>query len=733
MILSIWRYSHLALALASLVFVLILSVTGFILAFEPVNHAARNVKPVSGFAELTLAETVAELNAKYSEITRLDVDADGFVSVSVITETGDLQSFYIDPATGSFAAELPVQSQFMKDVTSLHRSLFLKSTGRFFVGLSSFLLFLIVVSGSMLIIKRQQGVKKFFRKIIRDNFSQYAHVYLGRIALLPLLLITLSGVYLSLLRFSLIPDPAPSVEVEYETIRSEPVISPAAFPIFQNTSLSEVRSVEFPFSKDPIDFYTLSLRGAEVCVNQYTGEILGRTPYPLISACNAFALFIHTGRGSPLWAGVLGLSALAVLFFTYTGFRMTLRRRSARIRNSFRKSACTHYVLVGSESGTTLQFARAFQRHLKAAGVKAFVMQMNDFTPAASLEHIVVLTATYGRGEPPANARKFQARLAEARFDHPFNYAVVGFGSRAYPDFCKFAFETDQALATHPKSTRLMEPFSINSRSEEAWRQWLHEWNRRAGLPRAKAADSTVFPPKTKPKKQFRIASHQSLAGTSLIVLTPTQKIKITSGDLLGICPPGDPRERLYSAGVTSSGSVILSVRRHEMGACSTWLCSLSAGDFLRARIVKNKTFRMPKNSGSAVMIATGTGIAPFLGMADQTGNYVPPHLYWGGKTSQSLKLYHPTIDQLLNAKKLTTFKTAFSREPGSEKYVQDLICRDAAFIAETLRNKGLILICGSIAMQKGVTDTLDQILRQRNDKPLSWYQNKGRIRMDCY
>jgi sulfite reductase (NADPH) flavoprotein alpha-component len=38
MTISIWRYSHLALAISAALFILIASITGIILAFEPISE-----------------------------------------------------------------------------------------------------------------------------------------------------------------------------------------------------------------------------------------------------------------------------------------------------------------------------------------------------------------------------------------------------------------------------------------------------------------------------------------------------------------------------------------------------------------------------------------------------------------------------------------------------------------------------------------------------------------------
>ncbi|RYZ24666.1 MAG: FAD-binding oxidoreductase, partial [Sphingobacteriales bacterium] len=74
MTISVWRYSHLALAVSSFLLLLLASVTGVILAFEPVVQKIQPYR-VDGVRELTLAQTLPVLKKSYAEISELSVDA----------------------------------------------------------------------------------------------------------------------------------------------------------------------------------------------------------------------------------------------------------------------------------------------------------------------------------------------------------------------------------------------------------------------------------------------------------------------------------------------------------------------------------------------------------------------------------------------------------------------------------------------------------------------------------
>ena len=732
MILSIWRYSHLTLAVISVGFVLILSITGIILAFDPIASKMTGNEPVDDYPDVSLAQTIAVVQEEYSEVLSLSKDVNGFLKISVITDEGDLSEFYIHPLTGKKTGELIQQSSLMKFATNLHRSLFLKTTGRIIIGISSFLLFLITVSGLILIAKRQQGIKNFFRKIINENFAQYGHIYLGRLALLPLIIITLTGVYLSLMRFDFIPNPVISHDVDYEKIASSPQIPLAEFPVFVNSRLPDLRTLDFPFSDDPADYYHLSLHKKEVLVNQYTGEILSEIPYSAIVFLSEWNTVLHTGRGSILWSVILAVSSASILFFIWSGFKMTFKRRAGRFRNDFAKDACTYIILVGSETGSTMTFALQFYRELKRIGVKPYIAQLNDFEPFPAMEHLIVFTATYGLGEPPANAEKFKHRFQKAAINKPFNYSVVGFGSLAYADFCQYAFDVDTILATAVKSTRFLDVFTINNRSWEAFRQWCDVWGNRAGLQLDIINNQTVVS-KARKKRTFELVSKSSYSDTFLLELKPNKSLRIKSGDLLAIVPGDGSHERLYSAGITADKSVLISVKLHNKGACSNYLNRLEINEKFPARVVTNRHFHLPAAASRVIMVSSGTGIAPFIGMIDSHSVKAETTLYWGGKTIESFQLYENWVRTNLDKGNLSAFHPAYSREPAGKNYVQDLLQRDAVIVAETLRRKGVVMICGSIAMQKGVSQVLDDICRKINNKPLSYYQKKGRVRMDCY
>ncbi|RYG10095.1 MAG: FAD-binding oxidoreductase, partial [Chitinophagaceae bacterium] len=285
----------------------------------------------------------------------------------------------------------------------------------------------------------------------------YYHVTLGRLLLIPLIIIAISGTYLSLVRFKLVPDYKVAEKVDFDNIKSLPKKKTTDFTVFKSTLLSNVNSVEFPFSEDVEDYFTLKLKDRELTVNQITGDVLTESIYPIRVVLDELSLDLHTGRTNTAWAIILALASANILFFIYSGFAITLKRIAGRTKNKYNKDDCKYIILVGSENGSTFKFAKEVYQQLIKNGEKCFLTELNNFTVFRKAEHLIVFTATYGLGDPPTNSRKFMKLLKKTQQDRKIDFSVVGFGSKAYADFCKFAFEVNNALSYQQWANPLLE------------------------------------------------------------------------------------------------------------------------------------------------------------------------------------------------------------------------------------------------------------------------------------
>lgn len=726
-----WRYSHFALAVSSVLFIFLAVVTGLILAFEPICNSVQPFK-ITGSEDVNLAHVIGELKDKYDEVLDLKVDANGFVSASVISMEEELDGeFYINPNTGEKIADIPERKPFFEFVTNLHRSLFLKTVGRVFVGITSFLLFLIAVTGLILFVKRQGSFKNVFKKVVKEKREQYYHVITGRLMLVPVVIIALSGVYLSLLRFSFIP--GETEKVVYEISVAENVEIPFnEFEIFQEIKLSEVRKLEFPFTDDEDEYFILELESKILSIHQKSGLIIEAEVFPFSALITKLSFNLHTGSGSVVWSIVLAIASLNILYFIYSGTLISFQRIASRIKNIIPPEMAEYVILVGSENGSTKQFAKLLQNELKKLKQKVFVDDLNNYQEYNRMKNLVVLTSTYGEGEPPSNANHFLELFKRVPLANPVHFAVVGFGSRAYPQFCQFAVDVNEAISKTENCTLVVELELIHNKSYSAFKNWSERWANEVGID---LKLPTEISRKEKPQNKFKVVSKKNIDNgydeTFVLKIKPQTKMEYKSGDLLSVLPESEKVERLYSIGKSMDGHILLSIKIHPNGICSNYLNTLESGSIFEAAITNNADFHFPKFAKSVIMVSNGTGIAPFLGMLREAGERQQIRLYWGGRTLGSLELYNDVLEAA-KANGHCQYEFAFSKE-GERQYVQDLLSKDGSEVARELEAGALVMICGSVQMQKGVLKVLNEITGKYMDRPLFYYEEKGQIKMDCY
>jgi sulfite reductase alpha subunit-like flavoprotein len=168
-------------------------------------------------------------------------------------------------------------------------------------------------------------------------------------------------------------------------------------------------------------------------------------------------------------------------------------------------------------------------------------------------------------------------------------------------------------------------------------------------------------------------------------------------------------------------------LHRVRQGLCSRYLASLKEDTVLNVTLIHKKSFYSPlaprllvpeTHRTPLILIAAGTGVAPLrsllwerassyseansIGIADAT-------LVYGGRNALADFFFH---DEWRDPKlKLQVF-TAFSRDQKEKIYIQDVIRQQGKVLADMIKAKALIYVCGSSGnMPKGVRAALVDVV----------------------
>lgn len=132
-------------------------------------------------------------------------------------------------------------------------------------------------------------------------------------------------------------------------------------------------------------------------------------------------------------------------------------------------------ILFGSQTGNSEALSKKLAKAMAKGNFSPEVVDMGDYDNASltSEKNLLIITSTYGDGEPPDNAADLHEFLLsdEAPRLENINYSILALGDTEYPDFCKCGIEFDERLAALG-ATRITDRVDCDVDYDEPFNEW---------------------------------------------------------------------------------------------------------------------------------------------------------------------------------------------------------------------------------------------------------------------
>ena len=211
-------------------------------------------------------------------------------------------------------------------------------------------------------------------------------------------------------------------------------------------------------------------------------------------------------------------------------------------------------VAWASQTGNAESFAAVCVQRLRDSGRAVRLIGLNDLDVAAlaEIEELVVVTSTFGDGDPPDNGGAFwRALAADGAPSIPgTRYAVLAFGDSSYDDFCGFGRRVDERLA-ELGATRLTARVDCEPGEDAVAHEWLGTLVPLLGGSATTAAPAAALPSPTYTRNSplvTRITRNTALSGPGSAkdvrqfgfeIFDPA--FEYEAGDALGVMPTNGP------------------------------------------------------------------------------------------------------------------------------------------------------------------------------------------------
>ena len=135
-------------------------------------------------------------------------------------------------------------------------------------------------------------------------------------------------------------------------------------------------------------------------------------------------------------------------------------------------------ILFGTETGNSSMLADKAKLLLEASGITAEVLDMGDvdFAKLKTFENVIIITSTFGDGEPPFNATALYEELQASTGDELTNtkFAIFALGQTIYEKFAQTGIDFHNFLTANGAKP-VAELAKSDDDFDETFEPWLNE------------------------------------------------------------------------------------------------------------------------------------------------------------------------------------------------------------------------------------------------------------------
>lgn len=432
------------------------------------------------------------------------------------------------------------------------------------------------------------------------------------------------------------------------------------------------------------------------------------------------------------------------------------------------QSMCATLIAYASQTGSAKRLAERLHQAVPSLADVCCVSQLSA-QQLQGYKRVFFVVSTQGQGQAPDSAQRLLKELQQVQtIAANTQFSVLALGDRTYQTFCAFGYQLSDLL--HEKGFRRVLPTQAVDRLDlnavDSWWQQVCQLLGLSGYTNIELQYdefSVISNECLNPFQESRLVHHIRLYGAGA---------KYQPGDLLAILPIPSPdrlrqrlqgigwsglepvvyhskttslltalshldwqdeqadtpqglverlnpiQERVYSIASSEEQYVDLLVRQYwrqdgTLGLASGYLTALELGQQIKASIREHNGFHLV-NDVPLIMIAAGTGLAPFMGFLQhlqRQGSVNETWLLFGEQYEDQDAYFSEQLQAYQASGILTRYDCAWSRSDGI--YMPKLLEQHSDILQQWVMSRGAhIYLCGSRqGFGEAVQNTLQHLL----------------------